>query len=164
MPIDKAVILSAGKGSRLLPLTADRPKCLIALSGKTLLDWQLDVLQAAGVREIVVVTGFREHLVDETAARRTGVRTLFNPFYHVADNLGSVWMARGEFDRDLLLLNGDTLVSGPLLARVLAAEAGPIAVTVDEKDDYDSDDMKVLREGDRLLRIGKALERGCYNA
>jgi choline kinase len=164
MPIDKAVILSAGKGSRLLPLTADRPKCLIALSGKTLLDWQLDVLQAAGVREIVVVTGFREHLVEETAARRTGVRTLFNPFYHVADNLGSVWMARGEFDRDLLLLNGDTLVSGPLLARVLAAEAGPIAVTVDEKDDYDSDDMKVLREGDRLLRIGKALEAGQYNA
>jgi choline kinase len=164
MPIDKAVILSAGKGSRLLPLTADRPKCLIDLSGKTLLDWQLDVLQAAGIRDIVVVTGFREHLVEETAARRTGVRTLFNPFYHVADNLGSVWMARGEFDRDLLLLNGDTLVSDALLARVLAAEPGPIAVTVDEKDDYDADDMKVLREGDRLLRIGKALEAGQYNA
>jgi choline kinase len=164
MPIDKAIILSAGKGSRLLPLTADRPKCLIALSGRTLLDWQLDALQAAGIAEIVIVTGFRDHLVDDVAARRTGIRTLFNPFYHVADNLGSVWMARAEFDRDLLLLNGDTLVSGPLLARVLAAETGPIAVTVDEKEDYDADDMKVLREGDRLLRIGKALEPGRYNA
>ncbi|MEA3001301.1 MAG: hypothetical protein QOH81_89 [Sphingomonadales bacterium] len=164
MPIDKAVILSAGKGSRLLPLTADRPKCLIALSGRTLLDWQLDALQAAGIAEIVIVTGFRDHLVDAVAARRTGIRTLFNPFYHVADNLGSAWMARGEFDRDLLLLNGDTIVSGPLLARVLAAEAGPIAVTVDEKEDYDADDMKVLREGDRLRRIGKALEPGQYNA
>jgi choline kinase len=164
MKIDKAVILSAGKGSRLLPLTADRPKCLIALSGRTLLDWQLDALQAAGIAEIVVVTGFRDHLVDDVAARRTGVRTLFNPFYHVADNLGSVWMARAEFDRDLLLLNGDTLVSRPLLARVLAAEAGPIAVTVDEKEAYDSDDMKVLRDGNRLLRIGKALEPGHYNA
>lgn len=164
MPIDKAVILSAGKGSRLLPLTADRPKCLIALSGKSLLDWQLDALQAAGIADIVVVTGFRDHLVDEVAARRTGVRTLFNPFYHVADNLGSVWMARAEFDRDLLLLNGDTLVSHPLLGRVLTAEADPIAVTVDEKEEYDSDDMKVLREGDRLLRIGKALEAGRYNA
>ena len=164
MPIHKAVILSAGKGSRLLPLTADRPKCLIALSGKTLLDWQLDALQAAGIADIVVVTGFRDHLVDEVAARRTGVRTLFNPFYHVADNLGSVWMARDEFDRDLLLLNGDTLVSDGLLARVLASEAGPVAVTVDEKDDYDADDMKELREDDRLLRIGKALEAGRYNA
>src|SRR3954468_23221314 len=164
MPIAKAIILSAGKGSRLLPLTAERPKCLIELAGKSLLDWQLDALQDAGIADIVVVTGFRDHLVDETAARRSGVRTLFNPFYHVADNLGSVWMARGEFDRDLLLLNGDTLVSPTLLGRVLAAETGPIAVTVDEKEDYDSDDMKVLREGDRLRRIGKALEAGQYNA
>jgi choline kinase len=164
MPIDKAVILSAGKGSRLLPLTADRPKCLIELSGRTLLDWQIDALQAKGVGDIAVVTGFGDDLVDAVAARRTGVRTLFNPFYHVADNLGSAWMARFEFDRDLLLLNGDTLVSPALLDRVLAADCGAIAVTVDEKADYDSDDMKVLRDGDRLLRIGKALAPGRYNA
>jgi choline kinase len=164
MTIRKAIILSAGKGSRLLPLTADRPKCLIELSGRTLLEWQLDSLEAAGVREVVVVTGFREDLVDSIAAARAGVRTLFNPFYHVADNLGSVWMARSEFDRDILLLNGDTLVPPTLLAKVLAAKGGAVAVTVDEKDGYDADDMKVLREGDRLLRIGKALEPGQYNA
>ena len=164
MPIDKAVILSAGKGSRLLPLTADRPKCLIELSGKTLLDWQIDTLRAKGIGDIVVVAGFRDHLVDAVAGRREGVRTLFNPFYHVADNLGSVWMARTEFDRDLLLLNGDTLVSPDLLERVLAAASGAITVTIDEKEDYDSDDMKVLRDGDRLLRIGKALAPGGYNA
>src|SRR5215210_2178229 len=138
MPIEKAVILSAGKGSRLLPLTAERPKCLIELSGKSLLDWQLDSLQQSGIADIVVVTGFRDDLVDSVAARRDGVRALFNPFYHVADNLGSVWMARSEFAGDTLLLNGDTLVSPPLLDRVLRAVTGPIAVTIDEKDDYDS--------------------------
>jgi choline kinase len=164
MPITKAIILSAGKGSRLLPLTESRPKCLIELAGKSLLDWPLDALAATGVEEVVIVTGFRDDLVDAVAARRPGVRTLFNPFYHVADNLGSVWMARGEFDRDVLLLNGDTLVSPALVAKVQAGGSAPIIVTVDEKDDYDADDMKVLREGDRLLRIGKALEPGCYNA
>ena len=164
MSISKAVILSAGKGSRLLPLTAELPKCLIDLAGKSLLEWQLDVLQGAGITDIVVVTGFRDHLVDAVAASRRGVRTLFNPFYHVADNLGSVWMARAEFDGDLLLLNGDTLVSDALVARVVTAQTGPIAVTVDEKESYDSDDMKVLRDGDRLRRIGKALEPGEYNA
>lgn len=164
MSIDKAIVLSAGKGSRLLPLTAERPKCLIDLNGKSLLDWQLDALQGAGIADIVVVTGFAEETVAEVTARRAGVRTLFNPFYHVADNLGSVWMARAELDRDTLLLNGDTLVSPRLLDRVLGAGTGPIAVTVDEKDDYDSDDMKVLRDGDRLLRIGKALEPGGFNA
>jgi choline kinase len=164
MAIEKAIILSAGKGSRLLPLTAERPKCLIELSGKTLLDWQLDALQGAGIADIVVVTGFRDGLIDAVAAARSGVRTLFNPFYHVADNLGSVWMVREEFNRDTILLNGDTLISPPLLRRVLTADTGPIAVTVDEKETYDADDMKVMREGDRLLRIGKALEPGQYNA
>lgn len=164
MPIEKAIILSAGKGSRLHPLTDDQPKCLLEFSGKSLLEWQLDALEASGIGEVVVVTGFRDDLVEAVAARRTGVRTLFNPFYHVADNLGSVWMARGEFDRDTLLMNGDTLVSTALLAKVLSADGGAITVTVDEKDDYDADDMKVLRDGARLLRIGKALEPGEYNA
>jgi choline kinase len=164
MPINKAIILSAGKGSRLHPLTEDRPKCLIELSGKSLLEWQLDALEANGVADVVIVTGFRDDLVDQVAASRTAVRTLFNPFYHVADNLGSVWLARAEFDRDVLLLNGDTLVAPTLVARVLQSVRSPITVTVDEKDDYDADDMKVLREGDRLLRIGKALEPGEYNA
>lgn len=164
MTIGKAIILSAGKGSRLLPLTATRPKCLIDLNGRSLLEWQLDALEGAGIADIVVVTGFAEETVAEVTARRPGVRTLFNPFYHVADNLGSVWMARSELDRDTLLLNGDTLISNRLLKRVLEAETGPVAVTVDEKEDYDADDMKVLRDGDRLLRIGKALEPGQYNA
>jgi choline kinase len=164
MPITKAIILSAGKGSRLLPLTADRPKCLIDFSGKSLLEWQLDALAAGGIEEVVIVTGFRDDLVDAVAAGRPGVRTMFNPFYHVADNLGSVWMVRGEFDRDVVLLNGDTLISPTLVRMVLGAEPGAIAVTVDEKDNYDADDMKVLREGTRLKRIGKALEPGEYNA
>ena len=162
MPLDKAILLSAGKGSRLLPLTAERPKCLVEISGRTILEWQLDVLAGGGIAEVIVVTGFGDDLVERVVAQRAGVRTLFNPFYHVADNLGSVWLARHELDRDTLLLNGDTLVSQPLLARVLGSSPGAISVTVDVKETYDADDMKVLHEGDRLLRIGKTVER--YNA
>jgi choline kinase len=164
MAIEKAIILSAGKGSRLLPLTADLPKCLIELGGRRLLEWQLDALAAVGIAETVIVTGFRDDLVDAVVAGRPGVRTLFNPFYHVADNMGSVWLVREELDCDTLLLNGDTLVSRPLLARVLDEADGAVTVTVDEKESYDSDDMKVLRDGNRLLRIGKALKPGGYNA
>lgn len=166
--IGRAVILSAGKGSRLLPLTAERPKCLLDLSGRTLLEWQLDSLFDAGIEEMVVVTGFRPELVDSVIAargdRRGRVETVFNPFYHVADNLGSVWMARSAMDRDCLLLNGDTLVPPALVERLLAAPASPICVAVDEKADYDADDMKVLRDGDRLVRIDKGLAAGGYNA
>lgn len=164
--IERAVILSAGKGSRLLPLTADRPKCLLELSGRTLLEWQLDALAEAGVEEVTVVTGFRPELVEAVIARRGRgrVATLYNPFYHVADNLGSVWMARSALDRDFLLLNGDTLVEPAIVERLIEAPETPITVTVDEKGAYDADDMKVLRDGDRLVRIGKELAPGGFNA
>ena len=164
----RAIILSAGQGSRLLPLTADRPKCLIEFSGRTLLDWQLDILGANGVTEVVVVVGFRDDQVEAALARRSGgprVTTLFNPFYKVADNLGSMWIARDWLEGDLVTLNGDTLVSHDLVAAVLGAGRPGIAVTVDEKGDYDADDMKVVRDADgRLRRIGKRLGDAPVNA
>ncbi len=82
----KAIILSAGQGSRLGHLTAERPKCLIEFAGRSLLDRQLDTLAACGVDEAVVVTGFRDDQVEAALARRIGgprVRTVFNPFYTV---------------------------------------------------------------------------------
>ena len=165
----KAVILSAGQGSRLLPLTADRPKCLIEFSGRTLIDWQLDSLIANGVDDIAVVIGFRDDQVTAALARRAEGRaritTIFNPFYKVADNLGSVWLARHHLSGDCMILNGDTLVSPALVARALAGARPGINVTVDEKPGYDEDDMKVVREGDgRLLAIGKRLDLDRVNA
>lgn len=159
--ITKAIILSAGQGSRLLPLTADRPKCLIDFSGRTLLAWQIEALFANGVTQIDVVTGFMTEMVEAELATlaRPGLKltTIFNPFYKVADNLGSCWIARGSMDGDFLILNGDTLVSKDIVARVLVPNDWPIAVTVDIKAGYDSDDMKVTLAGDRLLAIGKTL-------
>src|SRR5215210_5298820 len=160
----KAIILSAGQGSRLGHLVDDRPKCLIEFSGRTLLDRQLDTLEANGVHDVVVVTGFHDELVNEAIARRSGgpsVRTIFNPFYKVADNTGSLYMAREELSGDCLVWNGDTLVSRSLMARVVAHAQSGICVTIDRKDGYDDDDMKVVvGEGGQLRAIGKRIADG----
>ena len=159
--MDKAIILAAGQGSRLGHLTDDRPKCLIDFGGRTLLDRQLDTLAANGVGKVVVVTGFRDDLVEEAIAKRRGgpdVRTIFNPFYKVADNLGSLFLAREELTGDCLVWNGDTLVSDSLMARVVSNVRPGICVTIDRKDSYDADDMKVVVDADgRLTAIGKRL-------
>jgi choline kinase len=164
----KAIILSAGQGSRLGHLTDDRPKCLIEFGGRTLLDRQLDTLEANGVGEAVVVTGFHDELVEAAIARRAGgiaVRTVYNPFYKVADNLGSLFVARGELGGDCLVWNGDTLVSDPLMERVLANRQPGICVTIDRKDSYDADDMKVSVDAEgRLHAIGKRLPMASVNA
>lgn len=160
----KAIILSAGQGSRLGHLVDDKPKCLIEFNGRTLLDRQLDTLDANGVSEAVVVTGFHDELVDDAIARRTGgpkVRTIFNPFYKVADNTGSLFIAREELAGDCLVWNGDTLVSRALMARVLANSQAGICVTIDRKESYDEDDMKVIAAEDgRLRAIGKRISEG----
>jgi L-glutamine-phosphate cytidylyltransferase len=163
----KAIILSAGQGSRLGHMVDDKPKCLIDFNGRTLLDRQLDTLDACGVHEAVVVTGFHDELVEHAIAARSGgprVRTVFNPFYKVADNTGSLFMAREELTGDCLVWNGDTLVSRELMRRVEANDRGGICVTIDRKDSYDDDDMKVVEEGGRLKAIGKRLPAGTVNA
>ena len=160
----KAIILSAGQGSRLGHLVDDRPKCLIDFNGRSLLDRQLDTLEASGVHEAVVVTGFHDELVQQAIAARTGgpdVRTIFNPFYKVADNTGSLYMAREELSGDCLVWNGDTLVSNALMAKVVGNDRGGICVTIDRKDDgYDDDDMKVVEADGKLRAIGKRIASG----
>ncbi len=160
----KAIILSAGQGSRLGHMVDDRPKCLIDFNGRSLLDRQLDALEANRVPEAVVVTGFHDELVSQAiAARSTGptVRTIFNPFYKVADNTGSLFMARDELHGDCMVWNGDTLVSRALMAKVVGNDRPGICVTIDRKDGYDDDDMKVIAAPDgRLRAIGKRIAAG----
>ena len=142
---------------------ADRrtPEVPVAAWAEEFIEWQIDVLARCGVDEIVVVVGFRAALVEALLAKlaRPGlrIRTLFNPFYNVADNLGSCWLARHEMAGDFLLLNGDTLFETAVLQRLLGSPPAPITVTIDRKATYDADDMKVRLDGTRLLEIGKTL-------
>jgi choline kinase len=116
------------------------------------------------VEQAVIVTGFRDDQIEKALERRRAAgegpttRTIFNPFYKVADNTGSLFMAREALAGDTLVWNGDTMVSSALMARVVANDAPGITVTIDRKaDGYDADDMKVVEEGGRLRAIGKRL-------
>ncbi|CAO3433272.1 phosphocholine cytidylyltransferase family protein [Azospirillum doebereinerae] len=158
----KAIILSAGQGKRLLPLTEARPKCLLPFAGRPLLEWQLRALGMQGVTEAVVVVGFAAEAVEEALERLDvpglRVRTLFNPFYSVADNIGSCFVAQPEMTGDFLVLNGDTLFEPAVLGTLLSRATAPVTVTIDRKPCYDADDMKVsLAAGRRLRAIGKTL-------
>ena len=165
----KAVILSAGQGRRLLPLTKSSPKCLLSISGKTIIEWQIDALLTVGIEEIIVVTGFKTNLVEELLQQRypnhKQIRTLFNPFFEVADNLASCWIARSVMDCDFLLLNGDTIFDVPLLAQVLESEPAPITLSIDYKKTYDADDMKVQLDNKGLVKhVNKTLPENQINA
>ena len=149
-----------------MPLTESTPKCCLVLQGKTLLEHQVESLAENGVDEVVVVTGFGHQVVEDIVSRIRGisVRTLYNPFYALSDNLGTCWVARGEMKAPFLLVNGDTLFEPATLAQLLSSERlYPITLATDRKSQYDDDDMKICAEGKQLKRVGKKLDRDIVN-
>ena len=162
----KAIILAAGQGRRLMPLTESIPKCCLRVEGKAMLEWQIDALAANDIEEVVVVTGFGNHVVEDVASRidKIPLRTLYNPFYSLSDNLGTCWLARHEMTGPFVLLNGDTLFE-PALLRYLLGQASefPITLATDRKEQYDEDDMKIIAAQERLLRVGKRLTQQHVN-
>lgn len=158
----RAILLCAGRGRRMLPLTARTPKCLLPVEGeRSLLALQLRALARCGVSRVCVVVGFGAEQIEASLASGpppgVDVETVYNPFWDRSDNLVSCWLARHAMRDDFLLLNGDTLFEEALLARVLAGREAPITLTVDRKVAYDADDMKVTLAGDQLRAVGKDL-------
>jgi choline kinase len=160
----KAIILSAGQGKRLRPLTADIPKCLLPVRGnETVLEVQLRALAACGIDEAIVYVGFGASLVEDMVARDCPpgirVRTVFNPFFAVSDNLATCWLASEHMQDEFIILNGDTLFEPAVLRRLLASREAPLTLVINEKTEYDDDDMKVsLTDGSRLVAVGKTLD------
>jgi choline kinase len=163
----KAIILSAGQGKRLGPLTRSTPKCLLPVKDDVpVLGHQLKALAACGVHDVTVMVGFGAEQVERYLADHPvpglRARTCFNPFYATSDNLVTCWLARPLMDGDFLLLNGDTLFVPDVLRRLLSVPTAPLTLAINRKDgSYDDDDMKVAlhAEGDgrRLRRVGKTL-------
>ena len=157
----KVIILSAGQGKRLLPLTADRPKCALMLGKRSVLGWQLQALAAAGATEAVVATGFAVGAVKDivrAGGNGLAVRTSHNPFYAHCDNLGTCWIVRHEMTDPFVLINGDTLFEPEVFARLLNSDdQHPITLVTNRKDSYDDDDMKVSVADGQLQRVDKKL-------
>jgi len=131
---------------------------MLCIHEKSLLEWQIDELFKCGIEQVTVVAGYGADQVEKLLAGRYEshkVRTIYNPFYTVADNLVSCWVARTEMNGDFILLNGDTLFETAVLQRLLASPDRPVTVTIDRKLTYDADDMKVVLDGERLVRIDK---------
>lgn len=157
----KAIILAAGLGSRLLPLTADRPKCLVPAGARTILEHQLHALHAAGVNDVTVIGGYRfDRLAAFVDSLPQAIRPelILNPFYAVSSSIGSVWAARHLLDGPFLLLNGDTIYEAePLAAAVTELPAG-ISLFIEPAFKPEQDDMRVRAELGRVVEVGKGLD------
>jgi choline kinase len=120
----KAIILAAGRGSRMGGATADQPKCLTPLHGRTLLDWQVEALRDAGIESIALVRGYMGEKLP-----RNGWRTFDNARWAETNMVMSLACASAWLASDVCLVSYSDIVYPAATARALAAAQGDIAIT-----------------------------------
>ena len=151
----RAIILAAGTGTRLNPLTEGCPKCLVPIGGKTLVDYQVAALRSLGVDDIVLVIGYE---ADQVRAHfGAGARYIENPDFARTNSIYSLYLARAELNADTFLFNCDILFHPQVLERMIAAPAGNV-VAVDSLVERVQGEMNVAwAEGGRVQAIDKQL-------
>jgi choline kinase len=160
------IVLAAGAGRRLHPLTLDLPKTLLPVidDGSSILDIALHNLRESDVTDAVVVTGFAAHRIEsqvEDLRKRHGVdlTLVFNDRAEVWNNAYSLWCAREFFAEGFLLLNGDTVHPASVEQTLLANRGPEVLLALDTVKRLAEEEMKVLLDGTgRLTRINKALD------
>jgi choline kinase len=156
----RAIIIAAGKGTRLWPLTKNTPKSLLDVGqGLTLLEAQLHSLAENNIHDVVIIVGYRAEQIEAKVKeyeKDFTIRTVYNPFYDCSNNLLSVWMARHFMDQDFITINGDDMFT-PEVIRTLLQSQENITMVIDEKEHYDDDDMKIVKVNGQVLKVSKQI-------
>jgi len=163
--VNQCLILAAGNGTRLRPVSGGLPKPLVQFRGKPILEHVILTAHKAGIDKFVIVVGYRSDLIrrwfDNRWLGKVSITWVENPDYHKANGI-SVLKARGEIHEKFLLLMADHIFE-PETAKLLMEQPlaqGEVILGVDPKIDcvFDLDDAtKVRREGDRIVDIGKEI-------
>ena len=139
----KAIILLAGIGERLRPLTKDIPKALLEVNGKTILEYQIGSLRDCKIKDTVLVVGHGAKKVREKIGNK--VRYIFNSRYKDTNNIFSLWVAREEIlGFDCVVIHGDTIFYPKILKRLLSHK-GDICLAVNKDDKRKMIRVKVKR-------------------
>jgi len=156
----KAVILAAGRGTRLRPLTADLPKCLLQVGGRPLLASLLEILASLGIAEICLVTGYLQEQIRtfvETVISSLPLTFTFveNPRYAETNNLHSLWVARDQVEGfPFVVLYADILFHPAILQGCLQ---GPGEIRLAVSREIYGETMKVVDDGEQVLAVSKAI-------
>ena len=127
----KGLILSAGMGTRLDPVTRTRPKCMVRVAGKPIMEYQLDSLRLAGVKDCTIVVGYKADSVRGyfgSDYRGVNISYVENTVYAQTNNLYSLWLAKAELNDDVLLIEGDLVFDDRLVRKLVRMDELNVAV------------------------------------
>ena len=125
----KAIILAAGVGSRLRPFTDDRPKGMVEISGKPILEYQFETLKASGINEVIVVCGYKK---DKIIAQSVNITKVENPRWAETNMVYSLYCAKEWLTGDVILSYADIIYHKSVLDKVLS-NSSDIVVSADRQ-------------------------------
>ena len=147
------VILAAGMAKRLRPLTDERPKCLLKVGQRTLLQRTVDAIVAAGVDELVIVTGYRKNMIVDFL--KTNYPTLIihfidNPDFAHNNNIFSLWLTRPYTEgKDFLLLDSDILFDPTIIPAIIRQEGSVLALN---RHELGEEEIKVIVDSEGYVK------------
>jgi len=147
----QALILAAGKSTRLYPLTKDMPKSLIEIGGKTIITWNIDALLKNNVRDIIIVTGFGEDKLSKHIGNRG--RCIYNPFSEVAGILASTWLGLKDIRNNFIFSYSDIVYDADILKGIIEYPAKCVIGV--KKRNMSRDSEKVKIRGKQVTAISK---------
>lgn len=157
----KAVILAAGKGSRISNLTGGGPKSLLPLGDTTLLGHSLRNFKTLGIDDIIVVTGYQRNLLAEYVRREWPGRAeiVYNPHFASTNVLYSFWLALPHIspDEDFVFLHADTVFSFDVLKRLIDQESQSGMVFAVDRHPCEEEEMKVQVSSGHVTHVNKQM-------
>ena len=108
--VERAIIVAAGFGSRLLPVTKNVPKPLIRVNGVRMIDTIIDGLHKNGINDIVVVVGYLKEQFFDLEEKHPGLKVIENPYYGSCNNISSLFVARDYLDKNVMILDSDQFI------------------------------------------------------
>jgi len=152
--------VAAGPGSRLMPVTNEMPKCLLEVGGRTILERALEALRENGIEKIVVVRGYRSHLIDYP-----NITYYQNPNFRENNILRSLFYAEGEMNDDFIFSYSDIVYSSEIVAKLMECEADiALTVDIDWLQHYEGRDLHPISEAElvkvedgKVVKIGKGV-------
>ena len=151
----KVIILAAGMGSRLMPLTNDRPKCMVKLLDDTLIERQIKIFRSYGINDITIVTGYKNEVID-----MPNVNYVNNPNYETTNMNESLFCALKPSNSSVLVTYGDIVFEPKIVQQMLEITNDiRLAVRINWKEYYQNRTMHPLSEAENvLIENGRILE------
>jgi choline kinase len=154
----KAVILAAGVGKRLWPITQHRPKCLIEIGGQSLLARYFIALTSVGIRRADIVVGYKQEMIRAAVTSQSfgvSVNFLVNEQFH-RGSISSLWVARTALDDDVVIMDADVLFHREILRRLVHSDY-PNALLMDDSVKQSGEECMVVAEGGRVIALTKKM-------